>query len=312
VNRAERAAWKRYVMGCPALQHTERLILLALETFADFADGTGAHPGWAALADICNLSRSETLDAMKKGRDLNLIERTARGARKLGHADTYRLVPVQVSKSAPTDLEDDFKVCEGGVSRSAPADPTVSTTVTTKKDTLRVSKESSPTQRRNASESADTADTSDAAHPGGNEDPTTQGEEPMKHDPDQDGLPGMLIPLPTNRTPATVPDTAPATREQLSSSRTVRGSRLPEDWTPPLDVIAEMRAECPHVDQKFELRKFRDYWIDKTGKDAMKRTWVGTYRNWIRKAAGDCPRNGSRNGLSAVDEKALGWQGIGR
>jgi hypothetical protein len=129
----------------------------------------------------------------------------------------------------------------------------------------------------------------------------SQREDHDMKDPNQDGLPGMhLMPLPTNQNP--VPAEAPK-----------RGTRLPEDWMPPLDVVAQMRAECPNVDQALALRKFRDYWSEKVGKDATKLTWKGTYRNWIRNAATDYPRNSAgRSGISAVDQKALGWQGIGR
>jgi hypothetical protein len=54
-------------------------------------------------------------------------------------------------------------------------------------------------------------------------------------------------------------------------------------------AIAEMGAEFPHVDLQAEHRKFVDFWTDKTGKDATKITWEGTWRNWIRRA-GENPR----------------------
>jgi hypothetical protein len=154
----------------------------------------------------------------------------------------------------------------------------------------------------------------------------------MKPDHNQVGIPGMLISLPTNRLPATVETTATTTApnktaeetvtntalnktaEKVSSARpdrSTRGTRLPEHWLPPQEVINQMQTECPNVNQEIEYRKFCDYWHDQPGAKGRKVNWVGTYRNWIRKAAGDYPRT-RRSGLSAVDEKALGWQGAGR
>jgi hypothetical protein len=117
----------------------------------------------------------------------------------------------------------------------------------------------------------------------------------MKHDPNQSGLPGMhLMPLPTNESPVPV-------------ERPKRGTRLPEDWMPPLDVVQQMRAECPHVDQALELEKFRDYWCEKV-KDATKLTWKGTYRNWIRRAASDYQRGG--RAVSTTDQRVAQAQAL--
>lgn len=76
-----------------------------------------------------------------------------------------------------------------------------------------------------------------------------------------------------------------------------RGIRLPDDWMPPADLIAKMRAECPDVDLEAEHRKFTDYWTAQTGSRATKageRGWEGTWRNWIRKAAEYAPANRPR------------------
>jgi hypothetical protein len=64
-----------------------------------------------------------------------------------------------------------------------------------------------------------------------------------------------------------------------------RASRLPEGWYPPKDVITQMEAECPTVDFRVEHRKFIDYWMAKSGKDATKNDWNATWRNWIRRAS---------------------------
>jgi hypothetical protein len=61
------------------------------------------------------------------------------------------------------------------------------------------------------------------------------------------------------------------------------GSRIPE----PFLVTAEMRQwaseEVPAVDVDKATKTFVDYWRAKTGKDATKRDWVATWRNWMRR-----------------------------
>jgi hypothetical protein len=87
-------------------------------------------------------------------------------------------------------------------------------------------------------------------------------------------------------------------------ARTARGTRLDPDWEPPREVVEQMHAECPNVDLRAEHRKFVDYWTDKTGKDATKVSWDGTWRNWIRKESDFRQRSGpARNGRSTADQR---------
>lgn len=72
-----------------------------------------------------------------------------------------------------------------------------------------------------------------------------------------------------------------------------RATRIPADWIPSEITIAAMKAECPNVDAKAEHRKFIDYWTAKSGKDAAKLDWDATWRNWIRRASENAPRNNS-------------------
>lgn len=75
-------------------------------------------------------------------------------------------------------------------------------------------------------------------------------------------------------------------KEQTPSLRSgaaqKRGTRLPPNWQPTPRLVAEMRLECPQANLELETRKFIDYWTDKTGRDATKIDWSGTWRNWIR------------------------------
>lgn len=69
-----------------------------------------------------------------------------------------------------------------------------------------------------------------------------------------------------------------------------KGSRLPTDWQPsPSEVdFAKERGFSPAAIAE-EADKFRDYWHAKSGKDATKRDWPGTWRNWIRRACERSP-----------------------
>ncbi|MCA3080575.1 MAG: hypothetical protein ING71_17505, partial [Rhodocyclaceae bacterium] len=67
--------------------------------------------------------------------------------------------------------------------------------------------------------------------------------------------------------------------------KSTRGSRIPEDWQPSQDDYNQalnMGLTVEKVDN--EANKFRDYWISKAGKDAVKLNWSATWRNWCRTA----------------------------
>jgi hypothetical protein len=98
------------------------------------------------------------------------------------------------------------------------------------------------------------------------------------------------------------PDNLPAVNGKPKSDP--RGTRLPDDWEPDRAVIEQMRAECPHVDLRAEHRKFGDYWRDQPGARGRKVDWIGTWRNWIRKAA---ERAAPTRQSSSVAENVTGW-----
>ncbi|MET3590580.1 hypothetical protein ABID23_001696 [Bartonella silvatica] len=85
---------------------------------------------------------------------------------------------------------------------------------------------------------------------------------------------------------ATSSDNQPPIHEQTSVFKKAkrvkadRGCRLPADFEPDYDfAIAE---GLPPERVKVEIAKFRDYWNAKAGKDASKRDWQATWRNWVR------------------------------
>lgn len=78
----------------------------------------------------------------------------------------------------------------------------------------------------------------------------------------------------------------PTRPDQITTPKGVdRATRIPE----PFIVTPEMRQwavkEVPGVDVDKATRKFVDYWRAKSGKDAVKRDWVATWRNWLRRDA---------------------------
>lgn len=104
----------------------------------------------------------------------------------------------------------------------------------------------------------------------------------------------------TNRLPATIgerePSQTPDTRLQTPEEEKrgalappATGTRLPADWTLPDTWAAEAKrvlAELsrPDISIPLEAAKFRDHFVPKPGKDGRKTDWLGTWRNWIRKA----------------------------
>lgn len=65
-----------------------------------------------------------------------------------------------------------------------------------------------------------------------------------------------------------------------------RGTRLPEDWQPTQKLIETARQEgLTDAQIERELARFRDYWLAATGRNATKRDWDATFRNWVREAA---------------------------
>ncbi|MDM1889032.1 hypothetical protein PP292_24445 [Mycobacteroides abscessus] len=87
-----RRQWIRRVLGCTDLSAAQRNVLLALETFADYLDGSNAHPGETNLAEICGLTTRAVRTALSRGCELGLIKKTANENPRASRAAVYRLV----------------------------------------------------------------------------------------------------------------------------------------------------------------------------------------------------------------------------
>lgn len=81
------------MFGHPGLSLASKLVLLALETFADYPSGANARPGVEGLMQKCGgLSDRAVRNGLTDGRLLGLIEQTGRANPKRGLAAVYRLV----------------------------------------------------------------------------------------------------------------------------------------------------------------------------------------------------------------------------
>lgn len=72
--------------------------------------------------------------------------------------------------------------------------------------------------------------------------------------------------------------------DKSSLSTKTKASYLDPFFEPRQESWEAMHEHFPHIDLKLETHSFIDYWTSKTGKDAMKKDWDATWRNWIRSA----------------------------
>ncbi|WP_455478703.1 DUF1376 domain-containing protein [Bartonella sp. B10] len=96
--------------------------------------------------------------------------------------------------------------------------------------------------------------------------------------------------------------------QKVKRFKTDRGCRLPDDFEPDYAFAIQegLSPECVKV----EMEKFRDYWRAKTGKDATKRDWPATWRNWIRNSKNYGNRKIGNNYAKQSDspaEQQRGW-----
>lgn len=73
----------------------------------------------------------------------------------------------------------------------------------------------------------------------------------------------------------------PEPEKIIGLSKSSRGTRLPQDWSPSLEDLNFARQE--QVDVSREIERFKNYWIAKP-KDNTKLDWSRTWRNWVMKA----------------------------
>jgi hypothetical protein len=92
----------------------------------------------------------------------------------------------------------------------------------------------------------------------------------------------LLIPDSLLLNPSSLIPEIEAEKKEKVRKPKATATRLPTDWKPSDEDIEFCRHESPHLDAKKVGEKFRDYWIAKGGKDALKIDWSATWRNWVR------------------------------
>lgn len=79
------------------------------------------------------------------------------------------------------------------------------------------------------------------------------------------------------------PEPEPLKKATKVATKKQRASRLSERWTLPKEwgewALSQGWSETA---VRLEADKFRDFWISKAGKDAVKLDWLATWRNWVR------------------------------
>ena len=102
-------------------------------------------------------------------------------------------------------------------------------------------------------------------------------------------------------------------REQNREQREGRvhaATYLPDDRSPAPQLVAQMRAEQPHVDQDLELKRFQDHYRS-TDKSAKKRDWSAAYRNWVRREAQwSRSSHPPQDGMTAYERKTAHNQAV--
>jgi len=72
-------------------------------------------------------------------------------------------------------------------------------------------------------------------------------------------------------------------KEKRESKTSARGSRLSPDFEMPEEWATFAKEERPDLNPARVFSEFKDYWISKAGKDAVKIDWLAVWRNWVRR-----------------------------
>jgi hypothetical protein len=100
--------------------------------------------------------------------------------------------------------------------------------------------------------------------------------------------PSVTAPIPSHAIPSHTEPIKEQEQQKKKSTSSARGTRLPADWEPSLDLVSWVRENCPDVDGRVQTMKFVNYWTAKTSQ-AMKLDWPATYRNWMLEAQERAP-----------------------
>ena len=81
-------------------------------------------------------------------------------------------------------------------------------------------------------------------------------------------------------------EAAPSASSSAPSNERKRATRIPGDWKPNERNVADAKALGLYdTDIERQARRFRDFWLGKSGQNATKADWDATWRNWVDKEA---------------------------
>jgi hypothetical protein len=106
------------------------------------------------------------------------------------------------------------------------------------------------------------------------------------------GVPGGVPEGVRSTTP--LPSTPKETDSLRESGPRKRGTRLPADFTVTAEMVSWARSEAPDVDGRRATAAFIDHFQSAPGQKGVKRDWVATWRNWMRRDQTDIDRRHPR------------------
>lgn len=101
--------------------------------------------------------------------------------------------------------------------------------------------------------------------------------------------------------PALAPVVDLVTEKARRSTRWPAGQTVPDAW---IDEGYDIRrnAGLPEINVELEAANFTDHWTAKAGKDACKRDWHATWRQWVRNSFQKSPRSAVGRPSTAMDK----------
>jgi uncharacterized protein YdaU (DUF1376 family) len=82
---------------------------------------------------------------------------------------------------------------------------------------------------------------------------------------------------------------------KVSKEKTVRASRLPDNWQPKSETVLWCKTEMDWTPQRLDstIGSFRDYWHGEGGQKARKVDWDRAFKFWCRREGKSSKPNGS-------------------
>lgn len=102
------------------------------------------------------------------------------------------------------------------------------------------------------------------------------------------------------------PEPEPKERKELPlvvPKKEKNGTRIPDDFEP--DREWSRQQGLSNSELRIEFEKFKNYWMAKSGKDATKKDWQATWRNWIINAVERRGRNSGPTTIAGAAAQAI-------